>query len=158
MIRCRSLFDNICEFFDGNEDCENTQVACIYDEGCVSPDTVAVMVVQDKHGTTNLLAYIPIERKNVNGDMKTICDTTLEIQSKYNLRSIEYKSDGNPRCHFDAGEIKTLVKNVELFVKYLTDRFVKMDKDNIKITMLRIVDIDKFENEWNHIIGNNKLD
>lgn len=58
--------------------------------------------------------------------------------------------------YFDIGDFDTLVKNKELFGKYLTDRFVKMDKGNINITMLRVVEIDAFANEWNSVINRNK--
>lgn len=98
MIKCKSLFDNICELFDKN-DYENTQVVCVYDEKCMFPDHVVVMVSRDKRGDGALLVYIPIELKRADGDMKTICDTMLEIQSKYNLRSIDYdRFNGNRGC------------------------------------------------------------
>lgn len=156
MIKCKSLFDNICELFDKNDD-GHTQVVCVYDEKCMFPDHIVGMVSQDKRGEGVLVVYIPIELKRADGDMKTICATTLEIQSKYNLRSIDYdRFNGKPMGHFDTGEFDALVKNTELFWKYLTDRFVKMNKDNINITMLRVVEIDAFANEWNNAINRNK--
>ena len=156
MIKFKSLFDNICELFDKN-DYGHTQVVCVYDEKCMLPDHIVGMVSQDKCSQGVLVVYIPIELKRADGDMKTICDTTLKIQSKYNLRSIDYdRFNGKPSVYFDTDDFDVLVKNKELFGKYLTDRFVKMDKDNINITMLRVVEMDAFANEWNTVINRNK--
>jgi len=103
--------------------------------------------------TNTLVAYIPVELKMVDGDMKTICDTLLAFQNKNSTTAVDFygnsglvkawkypKSDQN-----DFAEVAACRK---LIVKYLSDRSAKIKHRNITVTSMGVYDIDTFEIKW----------